>query len=163
MSVKPAWLPEMIVLDGEWEKTLVRLYAIFEQDFIRTKRTLDHREVWWDRRKSGGKYEEGFWHIISTTDPTTKERLPDFRRAERLPWCGPTISNSADPVVKFWNYLEGSGKVRTYLWLENWDYVIVLEKRKQRIGEVAFLITAYHVSGDSSRRKLKRQYGQRIR
>jgi hypothetical protein len=138
------------------------LYAIFENDFIQTKREFEGREVWWDRRKLDGKYDEGFWHIISSTDSHTKERYPDFRRAERLPWCGPTISNSIDPVVKKWDYREGSGRVRTYLWLENWDYVIVLEKRPIHIGEAAFLITAYYVSGDSTRHNLMRKYNNRM-
>lgn len=163
MSERPHWLPERLVLDGTWEKTLTRLFAVFERDFIHTKRMLGNREVWWDRRKLDGKYDEGFWHIISEKDHATQERVPDFPRAERLPWCGPTISNDQDLAVKSWDYREGNGRIRTYLWLENWDYVVVLEKRPHRLGEIAFLITAYHVSGDSTHRKLKRHFDARVR
>ncbi len=159
---RPAWLPEMVKMDGEWEKILGILYRIFSRDFIQTKRDLDGRLVIWDERKLDGKYDEGFWHIITTTDQFTGERLPDYRRAERLPWCGPSITNCRDVAVKMWDYQEGSKRIRTYVWLENWDYVVVLEKRRQRRGEVAFLVTAYYVSGDSTRRNLRRKYSQMV-
>lgn len=93
----------------------------------------------------------------------TKERLFDPRRGERLPWCGPTISNAADGAVKVWDYMEASGGLRTYVWLEGWDYVIVLEKRQMRVGEVVFLITAFYVDGDSRRRSLRGKYERRSR
>ena len=158
----PAWLPHIVKVDGLWEEVLSRLYCIFTMDFIEVQRTFEGREVDCDERKLDEKYEEGFWHLISRTDPSSGERFPDFRRAERLPWCGPTITNSTDKAVKVWDYREGSGRMRTYLWLEDWDYVVVLEKRRQRRGEIAFLITAYHVSGASTRRNLQRKYGERL-
>jgi len=50
-----------------------------------------------------------------------------------------------------------------YLWLENWDYVIVLEKRQLRGGRnIAFLITAFYVEGERTRRNLRRKYESRI-
>lgn len=160
--MKPRWLPNTISLDGEWEKTLVRLYSIFEQDFIQTQCHFEKRQVWWDDRKFDGRYDEGFWHIISTTDRETLERIPDFERAKRLPWCAPAISNSQDPQVKCWDFREGNGKIRTYLWIEQWDYLVILEKRTVKLGEIAFLITAYHIGGNSTRRNLTRKYEQRV-
>ena len=158
----PAWLPHIVKVDGRWEHVLPMLYSIFTGDFIKVQRTFEGREVHWDERKLDGKYEEGFWHLITKTDHSSGERLPDFRRAERLPWCGPTISNSTDNAVKVWDYREGNGKILTYLWLELWDYVVILEKKKQRKGEIAFLVTAYYVSGASTRRNLQRKYGNRV-
>lgn len=160
--MKPAWLPSTISLDGRWEETLTRLYRIFEQDFILTKCFFEHREIWWNNVKLDGKYDEGFWHIISIKDQATLERIPDFERAKRLPWCAPLISNSHDPATKCWDYEEADGKVRTYIWLEQWDYLVILEKRTKRIGEIAFLITAYFVSGSASRKKLLKKYDERI-
>lgn len=78
-------------------------------------------------------------------------RTFDPRRAERLPWCGLTISNSKDPFVTVWDYMEGGGRIRTYIWLETLDYVVILEKRRQRIGTIAFLVTAYHVLEERSK------------
>ena len=153
-----SWLPEILNLDGEWTITLRRLYELFSNDFITTKRFLDNHEVIWDTRKIDSGYDEGFWHLISKTDQHIGDRVPEFRRAERLPWCGPCITNCKDATIKMWDYQEGSGKTRTYLWLENWDYVIVLEKRNIRKQDKAMLITAFFVEGDSTRRNLQRKF-----
>ena len=162
-TMKPVWLPNIISLEGDWERsTLRRLYSIFEQDFIQGKPSFENRPVWWDQRKLDGRFDEGFWHIISTTDRETLERIPDFDRAKRLPWCAPVIINCADPAVKCWDYEEAGGKIRTYVWLEHWDYVIIFQKRRARVGEIAFLITAYHVDGSATRKKLAQKYERRI-
>jgi hypothetical protein len=57
-----------------------------------------------------------------------------------------------------WDYEEGRRRVRTYLWLREYDYAVILEKRKGHY----YLITAYYVDGDSNRRSLRRKYEQRI-
>jgi hypothetical protein len=160
----PLWLPPIISVDGEWETVLQKLYLIFNYDFKENLKTLNDLPVWYDRNKKDGLYEEGFWHLITKTDHSSdsKERLFDQRRAERLPWCGPTISNAADIEVKVWDYLEGRMKTNTYLWLEKWNYIIILEKRKLRRGNVYFLKTAYHVQGASTQRKLHNKYNNRI-
>jgi len=160
--MKPVWLPNTINLDGEWEKTLAKLFTIFEQDFIKTECKFEERLVQWDNRKLDRTYDEGFWHIISTTDQETLDRIPDFDRAKRLPWCAPTICHSNDAQVKCWDYLESQGNIRTYVWLELWDYVVILQKRAIKSGEIAFLVTAYGVSGSSTRKKLARKYEQRV-
>jgi hypothetical protein len=155
----PDWLPPVASTDGVWEEVLLRLHGIFEIDFKKTRCSFQGKQVWWDRRVlAGNRYEEGFWHLISKIENQTKERLFDPRRAEKLPWCRPTLVNSDNAAVMVWRFKESSGRVRTYVWLNDWDYVIILEKRPQRIGEVAFIITAYHVDGDSSRRNLRRKY-----
>lgn len=162
MTKRPDWLPDIISVDGEWDEVLARLYDIFDTDFKQTKRFFEGRLVWWDRRiLADDHYEEGFWHLITKTDQETNERLLDPRRAERLPWCGPTISNSFDNTIKVWDFRESNGRLRTYVWLEDWDYVIILEKRQQRTGEVAFLITAFHVDGDARRKNLRGKYEKR--
>jgi hypothetical protein len=161
--MRPAWLPNILSLDGTWEKTLAMLYTIFAKDFIRADLHFEHRPVWWDKRKSDSQYEDGFWHVISTKNYETGDRIPDYERAKRLPWCAPTITNSDDGEVKCWDYLESDGGIRTYLWLEQWDYVVILEKRIQRIGEIAFLITAFYVRGNRTREQLKQKYKQQVR
>lgn len=153
-------MPELFLLDGNWELTLQKLYKLFEQDFIVKERWYKGYQVTWDTRKVDGIYDEGFWHLISKMDKFTGERIPDFRRAERLPWCGPTIDNESDVEVKVWDYREKNKKIRTYLWLESWDYVIVLEKRRNK--SFVILITAYYVEGPSTVRNLNQKYADRI-
>lgn len=157
------WLPSMVSVNGDWTEVCRMLYGIYEADFIRTNRQFIGMPIWRDRRiLPGERYEECFWHLISREDYSLGSRLPDLRRAERLPWCGPTISNAQAPEVKVWDYLESSGKKRTYVWLEAWDYVIIIEKRRHRIGEIAFLVTAYHVDGASVRLRLGKKFTKRV-
>jgi hypothetical protein len=159
MSKKPDWLPEMVSTNGVWEEVLSRLYKIFDRDFNQLKPIFDKMQVWWDRCVlEGDQYEEGFWHLISYYEKETGERLLDPRRAERLPWCCPTLINAQDSAVRVWDYKEGRGRIRTYVWLESWDYVVILEKQKRRIGKIAFLITAFHVDGKSRLKNLERKY-----
>ena len=161
MSPMPQWLPSMVSVDGVWEVVLRNLYTIFEHDFKTTQPLLGGKRVFWDRRILEGNKEEGFWHLITRTDKESGARLLDPRRAGRLPWCAPTINNSGDISVKLWNYREGNGRLRTYVWLEDWDYIIILEKRPQKLGDVFFLITAYHVDGENRKRQLRNKYAKK--
>ncbi len=163
MSERPSWLPEIVNTDGEWEEVHERLYKVFSDDFIKKKPKLNGLPVWWDRRVLPDDcYEEGFWHLITRRDNKTNERLFDPRRAERLTWCGALIENFNDEKVKFWDYKEANGRIRTYLWLEELDYAIILEKKRMRIGEVYFLVTAFYVDGESKRRSLRKKYENRM-
>jgi len=159
---KPMWLPEIVSVSGEWKVVLRRLYRIFETDFIKAGCHFEGLPVWWDRRRLGGDiYEEGFWHLITKQDKSTNDRLLDPRRAERLPWCKPTIENCRDVQVKVWNYRESDNKIHTYVWLKHWDYVIVLEKHLQERGMITFLVTAFHVDWESTRKGLHRKFENR--
>lgn len=169
MIKKPAWLPKTLNLDGKWEDVLERLYGIFKADFINGKPRFEGTPVWWNRAEDPDwGYEEGFWHLISEKDKKTKERIPDFGRAKRLPWCAPLLTNSADPAVTVFEYREASGTVRTYVWLVDLDYLVVLEKQRRTDSSgnsfrVCFLITAYFLCGDSSRRRIRGKYEDRIK
>jgi hypothetical protein len=163
MTAPPAWLPKAVSVDGEYHEVVALLYKIFETDFKVARPRLGPLLVWWDKRiLPGEQYEEGFWHLITREDNRTGERLHDPRRAERLPWCGPTIRHHDDPTVTVWDYREAGGNTRTYVWLEQFDYVIILEKTlTRRYGEVAFLVTAYHVDGEDHRKSLRRKFESR--
>ena len=162
MKGKPDWLPDIVSVDGEWNEVVSKLYSIFDKDFKQTKPSFKGKEIWWDQRKlEDSVYEEVFWHLITKQDQVTGERLLDNRRAECLGWCGPIIRNAHDEAVKVWDFREAKGHLRTYLWFEDFDYVVVLEKRKIGFREVYFLITAFHVDGASRRRSLRAKYEKR--
>lgn len=162
MSGTPAWLGAEATTDGSWATVVTDLYAVFHADFVVGKPKLGTMPVWWDQHRArGAAYEEGFWHLVTRTDDLTMARVPDFPRARKLPWCAPIILHSTDAYVTAWRYQEGNGKVRTYLWVQPDDYVIVLEERTARLGQVAFLVTAYAVDGESTRRNLARKLANR--
>jgi hypothetical protein len=163
MTARLPWLPSTVSVDGEYREVLARLYAIFETDIKNARLTLEGRCLWWDRRiLTGETYEEAFWHLVTRKDKKTGERLHDPRRAERLPWLNPTVRHCGDPEVRTWDYREAGGKVRTYVWLERFDYVILFEKKTMRLGEVAFLVTAYHLDGEWMRQSLRRKHAKRL-
>ena len=169
MNNYPSWLPEMINIRGTWEEISTLLYDVFERDIKSGKLRFEGRHVWYDGTiEPGDKYEEGFWHLISQdiwkmqAGRKIKERIFDEERARRLPWCAPTISNSKEPDVLVWDYKESTRRIRTYLWIKDYDYVIILEKKFMRKGEIAFLVTAFHVGGDFKRRDLSEKYQKRL-
>lgn len=162
MSEKPAWLPDMLSIGGEPSEIFKMLYQVFCRDFKDSPCLFRTCPVWYDRRKIDGEYEEGFWHLITREDEETGERLLDTRRAERLPWCGPSIRNSFDPILKVWNYLEGKNRINTYIWLEKFDYVIILQKKEHRIGTVYFMVTAYYIDGSRTKKQLQNKFGNKL-
>lgn len=163
MSEKPSWLPEMVPLDGQWQEIRDRLYLIFEYSFKKHRKTLWTLPVWWNQKilPDGKGLEEGFWHLVGREDKVVNERLFDPERAKRLSYSGAVIENADAPEVRAWHYRVSGKQLRAFLWLVDWDYVLILERRN--IGEriVYFLITAYHVDGDSTRHGLERKYEQR--
>lgn len=164
MSTKPDWLPEMFPLDRISSETLGDLYNIFYNDFTLGKPKLDTKPVYWDQiKKDGDKYEEGFWHLVEKLHQGEEERTFDSNRAERLPWCAPSIINFNDKIIKFWEYKESEKRIKIYLWLEDFDYVIIFQKRQFRFGEVAFLLTAFYVDGDSKKRNLRTKFEKGIK
>lgn len=162
MNERPHWLPELFQTSGEWETVRTALYGVFTQDFIIGRPRFRTLPVWWDRRiLAGEQYEEGFWHLITREEHSGGDRLFDPRRAERLPWCGPSIVRVEETCYLVWDYKEGDGSVRTYVWYEGGDYLIVLQRRLFRLGEVAFLITAHYIEGEGRRRSLRKKYDKR--
>jgi hypothetical protein len=162
MNNMPDWLPAIVSVDGNFDEVIMSLYRIFKRDFIDNQPHYMSIPVWHDRRKNEGeKYEEGFWHLLTRDFKNISERQFDPRRAERLPWCSPTINNCNDSSVKVWDY-KGQRRTTTYIWLEDLDYVVLLQLRNLRTQRIAFLITAYHVDGASVRRSLRRKYEKRI-
>lgn len=141
-STPPEWLPEPIDVNGVPSEVFALLYLQFRLDFLDSSCYLRDAPVHCSRfKKEGEEYEEAFWHLVTREEHSTGARLLDTRRAQKLAWCAAVIANCDDTRVTAWNYLEGTGKKRIYLWLRDWDYVVILEERKG----VFWLITAFDV------------------
>ena len=79
-----------------------------------------------------------------------------------MKWCRAVIDNCSTPDVVTCDYDEG-GRIRTYLWLYQCDYVVILEKVVRRGKEVALmLVTAFPLEGKSRRRAMQRKYENRL-
>lgn len=167
MNERPDWLPGMLELDGDWDIALSRLYAIFERDIKNGHLLCKGMPVCFDRRvlpDDTHGYEEGFWHVVTRNEFNNgkKERLFDSRRAERLPWLSPVVRHIFEPEVEFWKSEGSNRRLEIYVWLKALDYVAVFAHKHKKCGPVAFLMTAFHVDGESTRRNLRKKYERRI-
>jgi hypothetical protein len=99
--MNPGWLPSEINLNISVEQIFPTLYKIFSKDFKNSTPRFESLEVKPDMRilPNSSGYEEGFWHLTSKEEEIityergqkkfqkTGNRLPDYDRAKRLPWC----------------------------------------------------------------------------
>jgi len=175
ISSPPDWLPELLPYYGNWDLFLRALYAVFSLDFKIGSLRFSGCPVWYDRRidavDSHG-YEEGFWHLVTHDEfvynpilrRKEKQRLPDIERAQHLPWGRPIIENENKPEVLAWNFIEKTKKgnvIRTYIWLKQWDFAVVLERQEKFKGAIFMLITAFLVDVPSKRVDLESRYNRR--
>lgn len=155
----PAWLPPMFVMSPWSDEVMERLYAVFRSDFVANPVTYQGCRVWFFPEMERGK-ELIFWHLVEREDPPRSgNRLPDFRRAERLPWARPLLQNHTDQAVLAWDFEEAASDVRTYVWLKDLDYVVVM---KRYPDDARRLITAYWIDYESKRKTLRSKYARRM-
>jgi len=173
----PEWLPEMAQVspwqNGGVNDTYEMLYQIFCSD-IKCGLRYDGSNVWIFPEMEDGK-EKIFWHLTSREQKTRKvprrkmkfykepvipsERLPDFRRSEKLPWVKPLIGNPKGLEVLAWDYEEGNRDIKTYVWLKNYDFLVIMKKYQDNSRR---LITSFYVDQNYTRKDLERKYKNRI-
>lgn len=160
------WLPELILFENfkDWFTYEEHLYAIFKRDFLVTKPYYLGKPVKIRFHPKVCDKEQTFFHI--TSEDMTKDcidpndRIPDFRRCERIAWPRSIIENYECPYdcpgcekVLIW---EKQYKMyrRVHMLLENFKYLIVLEKREN----YCLFITAFYITEEHTLRKKKQEY-----
>jgi len=155
------FLPPLLDLDGDWDEILARLYAVFVRDFKERQALHRGKKVIYNGRINADGFgkEEGFWHVVTKDYDNDSGRLIDYPRAKRLPWARPLMESSERPEIKVWQYKEGTSDkgVRTYVWAEEHDYALILQKKKNCF----YWVTAFYVESWNIR-KLQRKYEKRI-
>ena len=91
---------------------------------------------------------------------TDTKRQPDLRRCERLPWVKPLIEHPSAPEILAWDYEEGDRTIKTYIWIKDHDFVVIMKKYP---GGKRRLITAFYVDMEYKRGDFKRKYDNRIK
>ena len=153
------------------------LYEIFCRDIRDHNLRYLGYKIWFFPEKEDGK-EKIFWHLTSREckqqqiprrqrkfypadqDYNQPERLPDPRRCERLPWVRPLIENPANPEVLAWDYEEGDQTIKTYVWLKEEGFVVIMKKLNNGKRR---LITSFYVDKEFKREDFKRKYANRIK
>jgi hypothetical protein len=154
MTRKPDWLPKPLKLSTWSHETYDRLYDWFRNEIMATPLQYEGSEVWYFTDIEDGR-EALFWHLTSRKDNATGERIPDLQRCRRLPWLRPLLTNTHRPEVLNWDYLEGDGSTKTYVWLRDHDYLAIMKKYPDSSRR---LITAYWIEYPHERRKLQKKY-----
>lgn len=175
----PDWLPELLMIDPWTGHTYEMLYRVFCRDIRDGSLHYDGHRIWFFPEKSDGK-EEIFWHLTSrenkpkpiprrkqhlyrtgqTHEPETVERVPDFRRCERLNWVKPLVEHAVEPEVMAWDYEEGDGTIKTYVWIKDQDFVVIMKKYPDGARR---LITSFYVDSEYTKKDFERKYENRIK
>ncbi|SHO52989.1 hypothetical protein [Desulfopila aestuarii] len=152
---KPDWLPPLVQFSeysGNWESYLEALYAWFKRDFIDSKPVFQGKRLGLKRYPLSQGKEATFWHMTSEGSDE-ENRIPDFRRCERIRWPRPVIENDSDPAVKLWRNQRGR-EHRICLWLVQENYLVILADR----GGYILPWTAYLVEKPHQQRKLEKEF-----
>jgi hypothetical protein len=159
MKTPPSWLPPMVCVNPWTVETFETLYEVFKRDFKATQPAYAGQPVWTFSDMDSGR-EVVFWHLTHRQDKVTGGRLPDLRRSERLPWVRKMIDNAKKPEILAWDYKEGKGTVNTYIWLKDYDFLVLMKKYPDGRRR---LLTSFYVDYPNYRRKLEKKYFKRIK
>jgi hypothetical protein len=70
------------------------------------------------------------------------------------------IEHPDKPEVLAWDYEEGDKDIHTYIWLHQFDFVVIMKKYP---GGSRRLITSFWIEYSHKKGKLRKKYEQRIR
>ena len=150
-----AWLPPLVLFNeygGDWARYVEALYAYFKADFVDGQPTYRGRRLGLKRHPLSQGKEATFWHMTSEGS-TESDRVPDFRRCERIRWPRPIIEHPDETGIKVWTTVKQK-EDRVHIWLEAANFVVVLADR----GSYLLPWTAYYIDRDHQRRKLQREF-----
>jgi len=158
----PAWLPPMLTVMPWQSDTYEALYAVFCRDLRRGDLSYLGFNVWFYPNTEEDGKEAIFWHLTSRLDKSQDPpvRLPDLRRSERLNWIRPMIFRcpcGAGDLLD-WDHLEGDGAIKTYIWIQQHDFVIILKKLPDGRRR---LITSCHLD-NHEREKMRKKWERRL-
>ncbi len=154
------WLPDLTTFndsEGKWADYVEVIYELFKNDFIDSQPQFDGK---WVRCRKDPIYDgkfAGFWHSISD-GKDEEERIPDFRRCERISWIRPIIENAISrDDTDVWKNQRGSN-TNVLIWYDEYLLVVLGERTRRRDGfQYLQLITAYTTEKEHRKRKLRRE------
>lgn len=164
MMSETCWLPKQEPFDdydNDWKKYESALYDIFKNDFIDSHPSFEGKQV--NIRKHPMEYdkEEAFFHVTCQDYLKDGERVPDFRRCERIRWVKAFIENyNCDASLcpecdgaKVWSEPYKSTS-RVHILLEEEKYMVVVERR----DSYCLLVTAFYFDKDHTLEKKLKHY-----
>lgn len=164
MISENCWLPNQEYFDDYnnlWNEYQDALYSIFKNDFIDNPPSFEGKQVHVRKHPMEYEKEEAFFHVTCQDYLKDGERVPDFRRCERIRWvkafienyqCDSSLCESCEGV-KVWSepYKNNS---RVHMLLEEERYIVVVECRKS----YCLLVTAFYFDQDHALEKKLKHY-----
>ncbi len=162
MLINCDWLPPLELQqptesDADYEN---RIYQIFCSDFCPSRVQFDNLPVIARRSPMVNGKLQSFYHVTTWGNNQTN-RSVDKKRQERIRWirafiehadCQPHGCDECEGM-KLW-IVPFHGKPRIKILLSEEKYVVILEKRADRV----FLITAYFIDYDHRLEKMLAEY-----
>lgn len=156
--VPPEWLPPQLLLNGaRIDDDYAILHKVYSIEISHGLLSIEGFPVWVDRTIDQflPQYNRGFTHLV-TRDDGSGQRIIDYDRARKLNWVKPVIENYQQPEIHaFW--CRGSRNDTLYLWLYDYDFVVIMRKMRARQMQARIIVTSFSV--DPHRRKdLQRRF-----
>lgn len=166
MTRNNCWLPKLEFwddYDNDYPQYQGALYEIFQNDFIKSRPIFEGKQVNIRRHPIEYDKEEAFFHVTCQNYLKSRERVPDFRRCERIRWVRAFIENyncnttqcEECEGVKVWSE-PYRNTTRVHMLLEEERYMVVVERR----DSYCLLVTAFYFEQDHSLRKKLQHYEQ---
>lgn len=145
------WLPSLVFFkdfNNDWNDYQDAIYNIFKADLVENPPSLDGKTIKIRWHPIECDKPEAFFHVTSQDYRKDGNRLPDFRRCERIRWikafiqnykCDSSLCESCEGV-KVWKE-PYQNKVRVHILLKEEKYIVVVEPRLN----YCLLITAFYV------------------
>jgi hypothetical protein len=161
MSDFDDWLPVIITMadcNHHWNEYCELIYKTFHKDFILSSPNFCGRKVAVRRYPTERDKEWAFWHLTQEGE-VEADRLPNFRRCERLNWIARVINAVGKrQELKIWKQ-HRNGSKNLVIALGDMSYKIILAERSPTKGQpYLLLLTAFPVEEEHSRRKMMREW-----
>lgn len=151
------WLPPLVLFDDynrDWNEYLEGMYEFYKKDFILDRPLFQNKKLSVKRHPIKDGKEITFWHVIQEgVGDDEDDRVPEFRRCERIRWPKPVIEHFESEGIKIWEK-KHKGETRICIWYEKCEYIVIIAKRK---GYNLFW-TAYPVFRGHTKRKFCKEY-----
>lgn len=128
--------PELLPFSGDaskWAEYENLIYEAFMDSFVRPLVEFRGWKVSAQFRPETKGKGFSFWHTISEAlDPKNRneeDRIPNFRRCERIRWIRWVIENAESDGFLWWENSRGRD-THVVIWAKGYDFAVVLAKRK---------------------------------
>ena len=157
-------LPPLLVLPIDPLKRIELLFGIYVRDLVETRSTVSSIPVVINRKTLYDGREDMFWHLIQVHQKRGNDGVFDYERAIRLPWIKRFIdcAGETEDIISF-DHESKPNVIRRYIWHEEENYRIILEKTGSRPLSVEYiLVTAHYLDWIHERKQMEEKYCQRI-